>query len=236
MSLNILTYLLHKVNILFLILATWSLNSYHYNIHINFNLNFNNVILIWSDRWVWKVNRATKFVWTNFTSSWIKKSGSALTVPGVVGRRNKTKLAYNFVILSWVVCALMNMPHGRHLPGIRNVTQSLLTRRNRELLLPLCCFTTKCWQLKQLAEHRALEIKGTFSKLKVFCRVQADAPTKSSTECHIFFYYYNTSYQWSKLVTWSEMFRTLIVNSQGSSAIRRANLIDVKYLRGVLWW
>jgi hypothetical protein len=131
---NNFTYLLHKANILFLILATGCLNPYPYNIHINLNGNFNNIILIWSDRWVRKVNRATKFAWTNFTSSWIKKSGSALTVLDVVGRRNKTKLAYNFVILSWVVCALMNMPHGRQLPGIRNVTQVLLTKRDRELL------------------------------------------------------------------------------------------------------
>jgi hypothetical protein len=80
----------------------------------------------------------------------------------------------------------MNMPHGRQLPGIRNVTQVLLTTRGRELLFQLCCFTTKFWQLNLLAVHLSVEIKGKSSKLKVFCRVQADAPIKSSVQCNIF--------------------------------------------------
>jgi hypothetical protein len=142
---------------------------------------------MWSDRRIREVNRATKFARTNFISSWIKKSGSALTVPDVVRRTNKTKLTYNFVILSWVVCALMNMLHGRQLLGIRNVTQVLLTRRDREVLLLLYCFTTKFWQLTVLTYHRAMEIEGKCSKLKVFCRVEADAPIESSIQCDIFF-------------------------------------------------
>jgi hypothetical protein len=166
---NSFTHLFLKMKIMFLILATGCLNSYSYSIYFNFKGKVNNVILIWLDWRVCELNRATKFVRTNFTSSWIKKSEQALTFTAFVRLANKTRLAYNFTILSWVVCDLMNMPHGRLLPGLRNVKQILLTRRDREIRLPLCCFTSKWWQFKTLLQLCEVEIDRTSSKLNLFC-------------------------------------------------------------------
>lgn len=106
--------------------------------------------------------------------------------------------------------------------------------RERDILLPLCFFTTKFWQLNLFADHRAVEREGKCSKLKVFCRVEADAPIKSSIQCHIFFYYHDTPHQSSKLVMWSEIFRTFTVDSQGSSIIRRDSLTNVKIYKIVM--